>query len=674
MRIAFFSPLNPKRSGISDYAEALLSRLAQHLEIEVFIEDYAPSNSEIARTFPIRHWREFEPEHARGHYDAVLYHMGNNPFHVYIYDLAVRIPGVVVLHDFNLHYLLADATIVRGNWPAYFEELESNAGPQALAHARRAQAGEVGLEYDRIPMNRRLLERSRAVIVHSDYTARLVRDSGFTLPLKKIPHGGAVFPPSAMPDAQAARRRLEIDSKPLFGVFGFLKPYKRVTSVIQAFARLSRYRPEARLILVGEEHPHYPLRPLIRDLGQEERIRLLGYVPLDQFVEHIAACDVCLSLRYPTVGESSGSLLREMALGRAVIVSDIGPFSELPDNACIKIPAGEGEQEWLFEYMNTLVNRPDLARAIGENAADYVERECAWEKVAAEYAAFLEEIGRPPPRPESHPKTPQPDVGAYILSFSRHTKGSEDYVRTHLRRMVRTLEITPPGGPGKSVLELGCYLQMTPALKRFLSYEEVRGAYYGPAGQTDSKVVRSSDGQEFGCEIDLFDAEKDAYPYPDACFDTVLCCELVEHLYFDPMHMMAEINRVLKPGGHVVLTTPNITSLRALDAALSGYHPGLFHVYVKPDAHGVIDPRHNREYAPRDVVTLFSSAGFEVVRLETGWYSTFSTEEEARHAGVAALLGQRGYPNDLRGDIIYAVGRKTGPVKERWPAALYYPG
>ena len=86
----------------------------------------------------------------------------------------------------------------------------------------------------------------------------------------------------------------------------------------------------------------------------------------------------------------------------------------------------------------------------------------------------------------------------------------------------------------------------------------------------------SAEGETFECDIDHFDAEKDPYPYPDEHFSTVLCCELIEHLYHDPMHLMSEVNRILKPGGHFVITTPNIAALRGVAAILQGYHPGFF--------------------------------------------------------------------------------------------------
>src|SRR5262249_23520763 len=110
---------------------------------------------------------------------------------------------------------------------------------------------------------------------------------------------------------------------------------------------------------------------------------------------------------------------------------------------------------------------------------------------------------------------------------------SRAYVETHQTRLEKTLAITPPGGPSDSILEMGAYLQITPALHSRLGYGHVRGCYYGPLGQTDRRRVLSATGEAFECDIDLFDAEKDDYPYPDGCFSTVLCCELIEHLYHD---------------------------------------------------------------------------------------------------------------------------------------------
>jgi SAM-dependent methyltransferase len=144
---------------------------------------------------------------------------------------------------------------------------------------------------------------------------------------------------------------------------------------------------------------------------------------------------------------------------------------------------------------------------------------------------------------------------------------------------------------------------------------------------------------------------------------------LIEHLQEDPMHLMAEIHRILKPGGHLVLTTPNAISNRAISAILQGYHPGFFHAYIRPRAAGEeVEARHNREYSPREVERLLENSGFEVKLVETG---EFRDEPHPEHGWVYHLLDRYSLSTDLRGDGIYAVGVKTGPVRERYPGWLY---
>ncbi len=243
------------------------------------------------------------------------------------------------------------------------------------------------------------------------------------------------------------------------------------------------------------------------------------------------------------------------------------------------------------------------------------------------------------------------------------------YVEAHQTRLAKTLDMIPPGKASDRILEMGAYLQITPALRSRMGYGEVRGCYHGKLGQTDHCVKTSSEGERFACDVDHFDAEKDVFPYADGYFSTVLCCELIEHLFEDPMHLTMEANRVLKPGGHLLLTTPNVAALRAIDAVLLGYHPGFYHAYMLPGAPGEeTGARHNREYTPREIRKLLENSGFEVVRLETG---EFRDRPHPEYGWVMHLLERYRLEPDLRGDGIYALGRKTGPVRERYPGWLY---
>lgn len=641
----------PSKSGIADYSAALIEPLSELASVSVF---------------------DAKPEHCDpSQFDIPLYQVGNNGFHSFVYDQALQTSGVVVMHESNLHHLIAERTIKRNDWDAYMREVEFDGGKDALLYARRVRALEVGPDYDGVPMLRRILGASRGVIVHSRFVEQDVRKAGFEGPVAVIPHGAWI--PEA--DRLGYRTRLGLDSAaPLIGVFGFLKPYKRIAESLRAFRRLLRVHADARMILVGEPHPDFPLQSLIDGLGLHSSVRVLGFTPIEDFTGYIAACDIVLNLRFPTVGESSGTLLRSLGLGRAVIVSDIGSFAEYPDEVCLKVPVDSTEEDTLYEYLNLLVSRPDLRKDLGRQAREWVQRECNWKSVAERYVSFLDAVAagrgwRPVEKEVQAAPIPAPEVQPEYVAGWAESEDARKYVRTHITRLAKTLEITPPGDERKRVLEMGSYLQITPALKTKLGYGEVRGCYYGELGHTDRKSVQSQEGETFECEVDLFDAEKDRFPYTDESFDTVLCCELIEHLPSDPMHMMSEINRILKPGGHLVLTTPNIVSTRAIAAILQGYHPGFFPAYIKPAAPGAeVEARHAREYAPREIVHLFRDAGFEASLIETG---EFRDEPHPEHGWIRHLLETYELAAELRGDGIYAVGIKRGSVRDRYPAWLY---
>ncbi len=649
MRVAFFSPLPPSKSGIADYSQTLIEHLKPLVDLAVF------SSAADA-----------------GDCDLALYQVGNNAHHDFVYEAALRRPGVVVLHEANLHHLLAALTIQRKDWDGYLRELEYNGGAEALAYGQRVKALEAAPDYAGVPMTRRILESARGVIVHSQFMVEEVRRAGFTGPVGRIPHGAWIPADKRM----AYRERLGIDeTTPLIGAFGFLKPYKRIAESLRAFRRLVKVEPQARLILVGEEHPDFPVRSLIRTLDLTERVRVIGFAPIEDFNGYMAATDIVLNLRYPTVGESSGSMLRALGLGKAAIVSDAGGFREFPDDVCLKTPVDATEEDVLFEYLNLLVSRPEIARSLGERARCYAERECNWDLVARRYAGFLQsvvdgsewEVGQAF-SPASLEISRQPVAAEEIATWATDEPASR-YVETHMTRLQKTLAIIPPGGPGSRILEMGAYLQMTPALQSRLDYAEVRCCYFGASGRVDHREAVSAEGATFACDIDHFDAEKDSYPYPDEYFSTVLCCELIEHLYHDPMHLMCEVHRILKFGGHFVLTTPNIAALRGVHAILQGYHPGFFHAYIKPaEAGAEADARHNREYTPGEAQRLLENAGFTVTLLETG---AFRDEPHPEYAWVERLLERYGLPSHLRGEGIYAVGRKTGFVRERYPEWLY---
>src|SRR5580704_10361444 len=479
MKVAFFSPLPPAKSGIADYSAVLLDHLKNFAEVVAFAS--RPSRFNAAD------------------FDAIVYQLGNNPHHSFVYEMAMEHPGVVVMHEANLHHLIADLTIRRGDWEAYIREVELNGGAEAKAYAERyVRTLERGPDYD-IPMLKSVLQRARGVIVHSAAVESELRALGYNGPVAKIPHGAWIVDV----DRMKYRAKLGLDERtPLIGIFGFLKPYKRIAESLRAFSRLIRVAPDARMILVGEAHQELPLAEMLSSAHLSAHVRHIGFTPIEDFNGYLGACDIVLNLRYPTVGESSGTLLRSLGMGKAVVVSEIGSFREYPDEICLKAPVDAGEEDCLFEYLNLLVSRPEFAKALGARARKWVERECNWNLVAQRYAHFLEGKSWL----EEKPSEPAPPIAVpieYIAQWTPSENGSREYIRTHQTRLEKTLAITPPGTAADRVLEMGAYLQITPALHSTLGYGEVRGCYFGPAGETVERTVTSETGETFACEIDL---------------------------------------------------------------------------------------------------------------------------------------------------------------------------
>ncbi len=385
-KVAFFSPLPPERSGIADYSAELLPSLARWVELTLFVSDPDQVDGQWRAAFPVHPVSEYG--RMRWRYDIALYQMGASMYHDAMYPVLLRYGGIVTLHEYNLHRFIATRTIPRGDFAGYMREMGYALGVEGVRWADEIRRGRREHPLFEVSLVERLLDRSQGVILHSRFAQEHVRRLRPGLRTAVIP-----APVGAMPEHLWTRRELGCpEGALLFVSGGHVVQSKRLSLALEAFLRLREEHPQARYVIVGEELSHdFDLSGWLAAHPVGGAVTYVGYCEdLRVFYSWLAAADVVINLRSPTLGEASAVALRALAAGRPVIVFDHGWYAELPDDACVKVPPEDGEA--LLAAMRRLAVDPEKRRAIGERARRLVSTEHTPARAAERYAEFIERV------------------------------------------------------------------------------------------------------------------------------------------------------------------------------------------------------------------------------------------------------------------------------------------
>jgi len=389
VRIAYYSPLPPQRTGIADYSADLLPELAGVADLTLFADEPSKVLPEFGARYELRPAAKLPG--LRWSYDMVVYQIGNSLFHRDILRMACRYPGLAVLHDETLHHLISTITAGEGGFPAYVRELAYAKGVEGADRAREINAGAETPLFS-WTLNNRLVDLSLGTLVHSRSVQRRLL-SGH--PQSQIGYVSQAMPLPAQRDRSDVRRRLGIPVDTFVIVTcGGVTPEKRLDLVTEAFLKLRAEYGKAYWVVVGASAAGGQLwYDRIVRAGAETSTLVLGYLEdMQAFSDAIATADVCVNLRDPSAGETSASALRALALGVPVVASDAGWYRELPDTICARIRHDGTEVSQMVNALASWHLDPGSCRAAGEAGRLFVAEQHDPRRSAGVYVAFIEKI------------------------------------------------------------------------------------------------------------------------------------------------------------------------------------------------------------------------------------------------------------------------------------------
>jgi glycosyltransferase involved in cell wall biosynthesis len=442
MRLAWFSPLPPVRSGVAACSAELVDALRDEHEIDTYVDRGGAGPRQPAGLSA----HDFIWRHRRRPYDLTIYQLGNSSNHDYEWPYLFRYPGLAVLHDAHLHHARA-ASLLRMTRTADYRAEFAAAHPELpLALAELTVKGYDNHLYYLAPMTRLIVQTSRLTAVHTPALAAALTSETPGAAVEAIHLGhGVPLPPEAA--AEARRRTRSAAGLPrdavVFGVFGGLTPEKRLPQILDAFRAVLPYCPAARLLLVGAPASHYDVRADVAAHGLSGHASFMGYLEHeDELTDAIAASDVALTLRWPTAREVSGPWLRALAAGVPTVTIDLEHTWHVPSldpRTWRPTEAGRSsrpvtvaidildEDHSLRLAMRRLAFDAVLRGALAEAGREYWQREHATARMLDDYRRIIARAAaRPIPRVDLPPHLV--DDGDRRLRALLHDVGVESAV------------------------------------------------------------------------------------------------------------------------------------------------------------------------------------------------------------------------------------------------------
>lgn len=386
-KMLYASPFNPMQSGISDYSEVLVQALQEKYDITLLVKDYEISNQKLTNSCDVlRYDQDYIPFET---FDYVVYNIGNQPFyHDYIYRCCLEHPGLVILHEYSIYFLTVGVHSQDGDILGTVYKQVGASGIHTLKNAIQHEHQDL-LECkslsSELPLNLEILQSDNKFMVHSDYVRDKILATGYVSSenIKKINHIALIDESTEYLQREELFRKFGIpEDAIILASFGFIGKTKLNHVICEVVSKLAqKLEQKICYVMVGEGG-------YINNYVDGKTIFKTGYTKLEEFNSFIKYSDIIMNLRHPSMGETSGALIRILGLGKCCIINNEGWFAELPDDCVVKLGLSNLEQE-LEKWIQKFIDAPSLCKEYERNAKEYIQEEYGSDKIAAEIQTFL---------------------------------------------------------------------------------------------------------------------------------------------------------------------------------------------------------------------------------------------------------------------------------------------
>ncbi|MBL8581785.1 MAG: hypothetical protein JNL61_06085 [Rhizobiaceae bacterium] len=363
-RIHWVSPLPPQQTDIAHYTRRILPELCSRADV-VLWTDADHWDKELESFAPVR---RFQPEAAvpmdmrslprNEGGEAIFFHVGNSwVFHSGIVTMARRMPGTIVLHDLAIQELLRDMVFNELLGAAdYHAEMIRWHGAAGAEDARRVFAhGPVATDIlENRPLFEATMRHAVSVLCHTGPAFDAVAARKF------VPAYHLELPFGIGPDVSSARAH---DGALKLVQFGHIGRNRRLEQVLEILSPLAAEIDFVFDIYGKVWDDAFVLRK-IEGLGLAGRVRIHGFVDEPVLDAALREAHLVFNLRYPTMGEASGSQLRIWNAAALAAVTDLGWYASLPADTVARIPL-DNEAAALAELLRKIKADRRFGETIG---------------------------------------------------------------------------------------------------------------------------------------------------------------------------------------------------------------------------------------------------------------------------------------------------------------------